>query len=88
MKTKIFSIMICILLLTSCNSVTHAENGVGNNNMVNKMMASILLNPQLIVYSMALGTQMVMIRVISCMLCGIIAGLLIFIFYMYAYLLC
>lgn len=45
MKTKIFSIMICILLLTSCNSVTHAEDGVENNNMVNKMMANSNIKP-------------------------------------------
>ena len=44
-------------------------------------MASILLNPQLIIYSMALGNVMVMIRVISCTLCGIVAGLLVYFFY-------
>ena len=35
MKTKFLTIMICILLLTSCNNVAHAENNNGNNNMVN-----------------------------------------------------
>lgn len=43
-------------------------------------MASILLNPQLIIYSMALGNVMVTIRIVSCILCGIVAGLLIYIF--------
>jgi uncharacterized membrane protein YraQ (UPF0718 family) len=45
------------------------------------MMASILLNPQLIIYSAALGTAALTTRIISCFLCGISAGLLIHIFY-------
>lgn len=45
------------------------------------MMSSILLNPQLIFYGMALGPKMLMIRVVSCFLCGIAAGLLLRIFY-------
>ena len=57
------------------------KKGLREDYIASFMMASILLNPQLIVYSMALGKQMVMIRVVSCALCGIIAGLLIFIFY-------
>lgn len=45
------------------------------------MMSSILLNPQLIIYSMALGNTLLVIRVISCFLCGILAGILLHIFY-------
>ncbi len=45
------------------------------------MMASILLNPQLIVYSAALGSTALAARIISCFLCGIFAGLLNHIFY-------
>ena len=41
------------------------------------MMCSILLNPQLIVYSTALGTTALAVRIVSCFLCGIAAGLLI-----------
>ncbi|MCR5447909.1 MAG: permease [Solobacterium sp.] len=41
------------------------------------MMASILLNPQLIIYSAALGTKVLAVRIITCFLCGICAGLLI-----------
>lgn len=41
------------------------------------MMSSILLNPQLIAYSAALGPAVLALRVISCLLCGIIAGLLV-----------
>ena len=45
------------------------------------MMASILLNPQLIVYSMALGTTALVVRIVSCFLCGCAAGLLLHFFY-------
>ena len=42
------------------------------------MMSSILLNPQLLMYSMALGTVMVTVRLLSCYVCGIMAGLLVY----------
>jgi len=45
------------------------------------MMASILLNPQLIIYSAALGTAALIVRIISCVLCSCAAGLLVFFFY-------
>ena len=41
------------------------------------MMSSILLNPQLIIYSAALGGAVLTVRIVSCFLCGIVAGLLI-----------
>ena len=41
------------------------------------MMASILLNPQLILYSAALGSTALALRILSCFLCGCAAGLLI-----------
>ena len=45
------------------------------------MMASILLNPQLIIYSAALGPAALTVRIVSCFLCGCAAGLLVFLFY-------
>ncbi len=45
------------------------------------MMASILLNPQLIIYSAALGTTALTVRIVTCFLCGCMAGLLVFLFY-------
>ena len=45
------------------------------------MMASILLNPQLIIYSAALGTEALAVRIVTSFICGITAGLLIFLFY-------
>lgn len=45
------------------------------------MMASILLNPQLIIYSAALGTTALTVRIISCFLCGCAAGLLVYFYF-------
>lgn len=45
------------------------------------MMSSILLNPQLIVYSAALGGTVLTVRIVTCFLCGILAGLLIHLFF-------
>jgi len=45
------------------------------------MMASILLNPQLIIYSAALGTTALTVRIVTCFLCGCTSGLLVFLFY-------
>lgn len=45
------------------------------------MMASILLNPQLIIYSAALGTKALAVRIITCFLCGCVAGFLVHFFY-------
>ena len=45
------------------------------------MMASILLNPQLIIYSAALGTTTLAVRIVTCFICGCAAGLLMFLFY-------
>lgn len=45
------------------------------------MMASILLNPQLIIYSAALGSAALAVRIITCFLCGCAAGLLVWLFY-------
>jgi uncharacterized membrane protein YraQ (UPF0718 family) len=45
------------------------------------MMSSILLNPQLIMYSAALGGFALFVRIAACSLCGIAAGLLVHFFY-------
>jgi uncharacterized membrane protein YraQ (UPF0718 family) len=41
------------------------------------MMSSILLNPQLLFYSTVLGGTVFFVRVASCFLCGVIAGLVV-----------
>ena len=59
-----------------------SKRGMREDYIASFCMASILLNPQLIIYSMALGNIMVVIRIINYALCGIFAGLLINIFYL------
>jgi len=54
-----------------------SRSGIRDDWLAAFMMSSILLNPQLILYSMALGTTPLAIRIASCFLCGIAAGLLI-----------
>ena len=45
------------------------------------MMSSILLNPQLILYSASLGVAVLSIRIAASFLCGCTAGLLVHVFY-------
>ena len=58
-----------------------SEKGMRDDWLAAFMMSSILLNPQLIIYSAALGTQALVVRILSCVLCGIAAGLCIRFFY-------
>lgn len=62
-------------------AASFAESGIEHDWLAAFMMSSILLNPQLIFYSMALGPKMLMIQIVSCFLCGITAGLLLRMFY-------
>ena len=57
------------------------EKGMREDYLASFMMASVLLNPQLIIYSAALGPTALAVRIITCSLCGICAGLLIHLFY-------
>lgn len=62
-------------------AASFSKEGMRQDWLAAFMMSSILLNPQLIIYSTALGTTVLLIRVISCFLCGISAGLLVHIAY-------
>lgn len=62
-------------------AASFAKNGIKDDWLAAFMMASILLNPQLIVYSAALGMTALMIRILSGFVCGIAVGLLVRIFY-------
>lgn len=62
-------------------AASFSKSGIKDDWLAAFMMSSILLNPQLIIYSAALGQTALVVRIISCFLCGIIAGLLIRIFY-------
>lgn len=57
-----------------------SKKGVKDDFLAAFMMSSILLNPQLIVYSVALGSKILAVRIASCFLCGIVAGLVVKIF--------
>ena len=57
------------------------KQGMREDWLASFMMASILLNPQLIIYSAALGKTAITVRIITCFLCGCAAGLLVFAFY-------
>lgn len=62
-------------------AASFSRKGMRHDWLAAFMMASILLNPQLIVYSAALGNFMLGVRVISSFFCGTAAGLLVFLFY-------
>lgn len=57
------------------------QQGMREDWLAAFMMASILLNPQLMIYSAALGPVILAVRVVSCFLCSVAAGLLVFAFY-------
>ena len=58
-------------------AASFSKSGIRDDWLAAFMMSSILLNPQLIIYSAALGPTALMVRIISCILCGITAGLVI-----------
>ncbi|MDO5564680.1 MAG: permease [Eubacteriales bacterium] len=58
-----------------------AKKGMREDVLSAFMMSSILLNPQLLMYSFALGNLVMCIRLITCFICGIVAGLLVLIFF-------
>ena len=62
-------------------AASFSKQGMRDDWLAAFMMASILLNPQLIIYSAALGTKALVVRIVSCFLCGCTAGLLLHVFY-------
>ena len=58
-------------------AASFSKQGVRDDWLAAFMMASILLNPQLIVYSAALGSTALIVRIVSCFLCGCAAGLVV-----------
>lgn len=62
-------------------AASFSRSGIKDDWLAAFMMSSILLNPQLIAYSGALGMTALAVRIISCFLCGIAVGALIRIFY-------
>ena len=58
-----------------------ARQGMRQDWLAAFMMSSILLNPQLILYSGALGPTALWVRIISCCLCGMATGWLVGLFF-------
>lgn len=58
-------------------AASFSRGGIKDDWLAAFMMSSILLNPQLIIYSAALGGTVLTVRIVSCFLCGVTAGLLI-----------
>ena len=61
-------------------AASFSRSGMRDEWLAAFMMCSILLNPQLILYSTALGPAALAVRIVSCFLCGIAAGLLVWAF--------
>ena len=62
-------------------AASFSKSGIRDDWLAAFMMSSILLNPQLIIYSIALGAAALTVRILSCFLCGVLAGLLLRWFY-------
>ncbi|MDI3484936.1 MAG: uncharacterized protein PWQ51_1333 [Methanolobus sp.] len=62
-------------------AASFSEKGMRDDWLAAFMMSSILLNPQLLIYSAALGKTVFSIRLISCIICGILAGLCVRLFF-------
>ncbi|MCC8169980.1 MAG: permease, partial [Oscillospiraceae bacterium] len=62
-------------------AASFSQKGLRDDYLAAFMMCSVLLNPQLLIYSAALGSTALIIRFVSCFLCGITAGVLIRVFY-------
>ncbi|MDR0399620.1 MAG: permease [Treponema sp.] len=62
-------------------AASFSEKGMEDDWLAAFMMSSILLNPQLLFYSAALGPAAVAVRFAACFLCGIAAGLCVRFFY-------
>ena len=58
-------------------AASFSRSGMREDWLAAFMMSSVLLNPQLMIYSAALGETVLAVRIVSCVLCGIAAGLLI-----------
>ena len=58
-------------------AASFSRQGMQDDWLAAFMMSSILLNPQLMLYSTALGGQALAVRLVTCIFCGILAGLLV-----------
>lgn len=56
-------------------TASFSQKGLKDDMLAAFMTSSILMNPQLLIYSGALGTKVLVIRLASCFLCGVGAGI-------------
>lgn len=62
-------------------AASFSRHGMRHDWLAAFMMSSVLLNPQLLLYSTALGTAAVAVRLVSCALCGMGAGVVVHLAY-------
>lgn len=62
-------------------AASFSRHGMRHDWLAAFMMSSVLLNPQLLLYSAALGRTALLVRLVSCTICGIAAGFLVHLFY-------
>ena len=62
-------------------AASFSQKGLRDDYLAAFMMCSVLLNPQLLIYSAALGPTALTVRFVSCFLCGVVAGLMIRFFF-------
>lgn len=62
-------------------AASFSKKGMKDDMLASFMMSSILLNPQLLIQTSALGVKVMLIRLNSCILVGFMAGILVRIFY-------
>jgi len=62
-------------------AASFAEKGMAEEWIASFVMSSILLNPQLLFYSAALGMPALVVRFVCCFLCGIAAGICVRLFF-------
>ncbi len=63
-------------------AASFSQKGMKDDYLAAFMMSSVLLNPQLLIYSASLGNFALCVRFISCFICGVTAGLLVRFFFM------
>lgn len=62
-------------------AASFSRDGMRHDWLAAFMMSSVLLNPQLLLYSTALGGTAMAVRLLSCTVCGMAAGLLVHLVY-------
>lgn len=62
-------------------AASFSHQGMRDDWLAAFMVSSVLLNPQLLIYSAALGQRLLLVRFLACLLCGVTAGLCVRFFY-------